>query len=144
MGYPTDVRAKSQSLNRGYSGEWGASGADIPETTIVDVVPLRSKAGELLAARVLTNRKELILIIELEGAGIARNYRESPNGFMNGYGYCGKHGFWDLAMYDTVNDKYILEFKGPMRFGSSIKVKLENPAGATAKASCDVEWVENT
>lgn len=144
MGYPTDVRAKSQSLNRGYAGDWSASGSDIPASTTVDVVPLRSKAGELLAARVLTNRKHLMLIVELEGAGIARNYRESPKGFMDGYGCCGKHGLWDLAMYDTVNDKYILEFKGPIRFGSSIKVKLENPAGATAKANADVEWMENT
>ena len=119
----------------GINALWGSSGTAVGADTTETVLSVSGK-GALLFVRFLTKYNEMMIRPYLDGTGIMAGGCEEPKWLYQTYGQVGFYRFIDFVMYDTANNKYIMELHtyklGGGKFSTSCEVKVYNPDTANA------------
>jgi len=121
----------------GIDALWSSSGTPIdPGAT---KIPLNiSGKGRLAFARLQTDYNAMFIKIYLDAEYINAGGYDRPIFIWDTFGGTGKFGFVDFLIYDTVNNKYLVNYHvfevGEGRFGASVKIDIHNPDGVEHNA----------
>jgi len=129
-----------QSENGFSFGGWSDAGSALGEDALRDILDV-SGPGRALYVRTHSDNGGLCAYCRLDADDI--NYgEESPDRFIDIFGCCGDSGLSALSKYDTVNNKYVMQWllhRLPQDFNSEFKVWIKNyPGGATSIKSASI------
>jgi len=116
---------------------WSAEGPSIGAGATVTPLNISGK-GRLAFARLQTDYNAMFIKIYLDAEFINAGGYDRPLFVWDTFGGTGKFDFVDFLIYDTVNNRYLINYHvfevGEGRFGTSAKIDIYNPDGVEHNA----------